>query len=74
MAFREVQKVPKLETGMHSVTKKMKNKYDIFQSNFFTFKIKEFCENQIFTFLLVGATVFEVHQFTVSHFLATLMG
>ena len=46
----------------------------IFQSNFFTFKIKEFCENQIFTFLLVGATVFEVHQCTVSHFLATLMG
>ena len=46
----------------------------IFQSNFLTFKIKEFCENQIFTFLLVGATVLKVHQCNVPHFLATLMG
>ena len=46
----------------------------IFQINSFTFKIKEFCENQIFTFLLVEATVFKLHKNTVPRFLAILVG
>ena len=34
----------------------------------------EFCENQIFTFLLVEDTVLKVHQGYIPHFLATLVG
>ena len=45
-----------------------------FKAIFLTFKIMNFCENQIFTFLLVGATVFKVYQCNVPHFLATCMG
>ena len=72
MTFSMIHKVPKIVTDMHSVTKKLKNKSD-FSKNFVNFKIMEFCENQIFTLLLVGATVLRVHQYNVPHFLATLM-
>ena len=73
MTFRVLQKVPKIVTDMHSVAKNWKTN-PIFQSSFSNFNFKKFCENHIFTFLLVGATVFKVYQCNVPHFLATCMG
>ena len=45
-----------------------------FKAIFLTFKIMIFCENQIFTFLLVGAAVFKVEPYIVCQFLAALIG
>ena len=45
-----------------------------FKAIFLTFKIMNFCENQIFTFLLMGATDFKLEPYNGWQFLATLMG